>query len=96
MDKCPECGGDLKCLAGHSGHPRNWYCEDENSCGWQAWGYDNPAPSPEPPKLVTGLPTGETFVAMCVHDRDLYVATNKDIYRLIDDKLVKLELTYEN
>ena len=35
--KCPECGGDLACLSGRSAHESNWYCRDEEGCGWQAW-----------------------------------------------------------
>lgn len=37
IDKCPKCGGPLRCLAGESAHPSNWFCEDEKGCGWQAW-----------------------------------------------------------
>jgi len=36
-DKCPRCGGDLKCLGGCSAHPDNWYCRDTSGCGWRAW-----------------------------------------------------------
>jgi hypothetical protein len=36
-DKCPKCQGDLHCLGGHSAHPLNWYCVNEQSCGWEAW-----------------------------------------------------------
>jgi len=35
--KCPECGGATSCLAGESAHWKNWYCDDEINCGWQAW-----------------------------------------------------------
>lgn len=41
MDKCPRCGSELKCLAGHSAHPLNWYCKNENICGWQAWNHNS-------------------------------------------------------
>ena len=37
MNKCPKCGSSLSCLAGHSGHPSNWYCSNEFTCGWAAW-----------------------------------------------------------
>jgi hypothetical protein len=37
MNKCPECGGSVSCLCGHSAHPSNWYCDDESGCGWHAW-----------------------------------------------------------
>jgi NTP pyrophosphatase (non-canonical NTP hydrolase) len=38
-DKCPQCGGEIKCLAGHSANPLNWYCADDGDygCGWTAW-----------------------------------------------------------
>lgn len=35
--KCPKCGGPTDCLSGCSAHPGNWYCEDEEGCGWEAW-----------------------------------------------------------
>jgi hypothetical protein len=35
-DSCPHCGSELKCLAGRSAHPTNWYCIN-NHCGYQAW-----------------------------------------------------------
>lgn len=35
--KCPSCGGDLAYLGGCSAHETNWYCKDEEGCGWQAW-----------------------------------------------------------
>ena len=44
-NKCPRCGGEIKCLAGHSAHWRNWFCADEAGCGWQAWD-QSAAPSP--------------------------------------------------
>ena len=34
---CPDCDGVMSCLAGCSAHPDNWYCEDEDGCGYQAW-----------------------------------------------------------
>jgi len=36
IDKCPRCGGELKCLGGHSAHPANWYCADskKSGCNW--------------------------------------------------------------
>lgn len=34
---CPRCGKSTQCLSGCSGHPLNWYCSDEENCGWQAW-----------------------------------------------------------
>jgi len=37
-DKCPKCGGNIRCLAGELAHADNWYCEDEQGCGWWAWG----------------------------------------------------------
>lgn len=36
-DTCPKCGGPLNCLAGTSAHPDNWFCVDEEGCGWRAW-----------------------------------------------------------
>jgi NTP pyrophosphatase (non-canonical NTP hydrolase) len=36
-DTCPKCGGELRCLGGESAHPSNWYCENEEGCGWEAW-----------------------------------------------------------
>jgi len=35
--KCHLCGAPERCLAGHSGHPQNWYCSDEENCGYRAW-----------------------------------------------------------
>lgn len=37
MHECPKCGDELRCLSGESAHPDNWYCKDEDGCGWQAW-----------------------------------------------------------
>lgn len=34
---CPCCGKEMRCLGGCSGHPINWYCSDEDGCGYQAW-----------------------------------------------------------
>lgn len=36
-NKCPRCGGETRCLAGHSAHGHNWFCANETGCGWQAW-----------------------------------------------------------
>jgi len=36
-DTCPKCGSSLKCLGGESAHPDNWYCIQEQRCGWKAW-----------------------------------------------------------
>jgi len=33
-NNCPKCGGELKCLGGESAHSNNWYCKDEEKCGW--------------------------------------------------------------
>lgn len=46
-NKCPRCGGETRCLAGHSAHWRNWFCANETGCGWQAW---NQATSTSPTK----------------------------------------------
>jgi len=34
---CPKCGSSLKCIGGESAHPDNWYCIQEQRCGWKAW-----------------------------------------------------------
>jgi len=34
---CPDCGKELKCLAGCSAHRNNWHCPDEENCGYEAW-----------------------------------------------------------
>lgn len=34
---CPKCGASLECLGGCSAHENNWYCSNEEGCGWQAW-----------------------------------------------------------
>jgi len=34
---CPKCGSSLKCIGGESAHPDNWYCSQEQRCGWKAW-----------------------------------------------------------
>ena len=36
-DTCPKCGSSLKCIGGESAHPDNWYCIQEQRCGWKAW-----------------------------------------------------------
>lgn len=35
--RCPKCNGPMSCLAGHSAHHANWYCDDEEGCGFRAW-----------------------------------------------------------
>lgn len=37
MYLCPKCGKEIDCLAGYSTHYINWYCSDEEGCGWKAW-----------------------------------------------------------
>jgi len=36
-NECPNCGGPISCLGGCSAHEDNWYCNDVETCGWQAW-----------------------------------------------------------
>lgn len=41
MLNCPKCGKEMECLGGCSAHPDNWYCSDEESCGYEAWNGKN-------------------------------------------------------
>ena len=44
-------------------------------------------------KYVTSLPEDEVFVAMCNHRDLVFIASNKRVYQLVDDReLVPLEI----
>ena len=55
QNKCPKCGGSIRCLGGKPAHDSNWYCEDETGCGWQAWDSEDTNKS-------TNLDTLRTYV----------------------------------
>lgn len=84
MNKCPKCGGPTGCLSGASAHPDNWYCEDENGCGWRAWESRTPArPSSASPTCSIAVPVAEL---------QKLEEAREQLYEFLDDKLAERDM----
>lgn len=64
MNICPKCKGEMCCLAGESAHPSNWYCKDEDGCGYQAWNA-----SAWRPKVITSTNVQFNELTPAEHER---------------------------
>ena len=47
-------------------------------------------------KLVTELPNDESFVSMINYNDTVYVCTNKSMYMMVDECMVKMEIEMED